>query len=60
MTTILASSFPSMETRILTTCATRCMARPEDEKPHAADFVLTVVQVSSALAACGLLNWVAT
>ncbi len=32
---------------------------PEDEKLHAADLLLVVAEASSALALCGLLNWVA-
>lgn len=33
--------------------------RPEDEKLRAADLLLVVAEVGSALAMCGLLHWAA-
>ena len=40
--------------------AAPAFATLEDEKLRVADLLRVVAEVSSALAACGLLNWVAT
>ncbi len=59
MKTVTASALPAMGRAASRRRATNVFARPDEEKLRAADLLLVMAEVSSALAVCGLLNWVA-